>query len=571
MSEPKHSASRSTRLSRLRRTDIPVLGVLLLAAIGIPLWLAASAGAIGLPSNDDWVYMHAAQSVFETGQVNMPGHTTAFVGQLALVQPFLWLSGDQPWAFMAFGLVMAAIGIACTYLLARRYLGIGSAVIVVLVVMAFPGFVRSSTSFMTDVPAYALIMLCLLLGTRWGENRGARASLVASLAAGLVAASIREFAFAAPLAILIAAWARSRASERVLLAGISAIFAVGVVGVLALSSSVGGHGGPATIKFAGLVVLGPAFATLAAVVLPATLLLVARRMSRLSREQILIGVALACLLIFDPNGPLLGNLWTQYGYLGNNVLLGGRGPVIGAAAWGLSRQIALFAAILAAVAVLSLVQGSFARVTSRSTTLALAARLASSREGPLIVFLLGYSAELVLFTLIGGLFDRYLYPIVPVAAILLLQSAQPLRFGRSHALAHGALAWLFVSAFLITANSFAYDAARFREGEAAVALGYDATTVDAGYEWVGIHGTGTPSTELIPGGLTWWQDLWPSFRPCAMLSNTPLELEDYELIRENQAAYRQYLLVGPAQPLYLYGAHLEGCPTPRPVELSSGG
>ena len=53
-------------------------------------------------------------------------------------------------------------------MLARRYLGIGSAVMVVLLVLAFPGFARSSASFMTDVPTYALMMLCLLLGTTVG-------------------------------------------------------------------------------------------------------------------------------------------------------------------------------------------------------------------------------------------------------------------------------------------------------------------------------------------------------------------------------------------------------------------
>ena len=74
-------------------------------------------------ANDDWVYMRAANGVYETGQVGAFGHTTAFIGQLGLVQPFLWLSGGQPWAFTAFGLVMAALGTACTYLLARRYLG----------------------------------------------------------------------------------------------------------------------------------------------------------------------------------------------------------------------------------------------------------------------------------------------------------------------------------------------------------------------------------------------------------------------------------------------------------------
>ena len=160
--------------------------------------------------------MRAAMGVYETGQVGAFGHTTAFVGQLGLVQPFLWLSGGQPWAFTAFGLVMAGLGIACTYLLARRYLGIGSAVMVVLLVLAFPGFARSSASFMTDVPTYALMMLCLLLGTRSGDDGWARASLVAAVAVGVLATSIREFALAAPLAVLIAAWVRSWPRHRAL-------------------------------------------------------------------------------------------------------------------------------------------------------------------------------------------------------------------------------------------------------------------------------------------------------------------------------------------------------------------
>ena len=124
---------------------------------------------------------------------------------------------------------------------------------------------------------------------------------------------------------------------------------------------------------------------------------------------------------------------------------------------------------------------------------------------------------------------------------------------------------------IVAANSFAYDSARHREGEAAVALGYDATTVDAGYEWVGSHATGPEHVTSDPTKLTWWERLWPSFRPCAVLSNTPLDLPMYELIRVNPSAYRQYLFFGPARPMYLYGAHLDGCPTPRPVEPTSGG
>ena len=63
---------------------------------------------------------------------------------------------------------------------------------------------------MTDVPAYAAEMLCLAVGAvAVGRTAGEPPSawLVASLVVGLWAFSIREFAFAAPAAVLIAAMA----------------------------------------------------------------------------------------------------------------------------------------------------------------------------------------------------------------------------------------------------------------------------------------------------------------------------------------------------------------------------
>jgi hypothetical protein len=152
--------------------------------------------------------------------------------------------------------------------------------------------------------------------------------------------------------------------------------------------------------------------------------------------------------------------------------------------------------------------------------------------------------------------------LVPAAAILLLRGpARPFP-SRSHAFSHGAFVWLAVSAFAIAANSFAYDAARFREGEAAVAMGYDAKTVDAGYEWIGTHRSGAENLEVDPRAMNRWIAMWPSFRPCAVLSNNPVNNASYELIRVNRSAYSQYLFFGPTEQLYLYGAPLDGCPMP---------
>ncbi len=42
----------------------------------------------------------------------------------------------------------------------------------------------------------------------------------------------------------------------------------------------------------------------------------------------------------------------------------------------------------------------------------------------------------------------------------------------------------------ITLNAFSYDIARWRAGERAVAAGFPASRVDAGFEWVGMHAAG---------------------------------------------------------------------------------
>jgi hypothetical protein len=100
--QPQVPVTRARTIEPLDRRDAIGLTALVAATIGIPLWLAASAGAIGVPSGDDWVYIKGAESLFRSGSVNMPGHTAASLGQLVMVQPFLWLSGDNPWAFTAF-------------------------------------------------------------------------------------------------------------------------------------------------------------------------------------------------------------------------------------------------------------------------------------------------------------------------------------------------------------------------------------------------------------------------------------------------------------------------------------
>ncbi|MBI2763193.1 MAG: glycosyltransferase family 39 protein [Chloroflexi bacterium] len=550
----------------LGRRDVLAAATLSLIGVGIPLWLAGAAGAVGLPTIDDWVYIRGAENLFRSGSLDMPGHTAAAIGQLVLVQPLLWLSGGATWAFTTFGLIMTLVGIIATYFLARRFVGTGSAVMVVLLVLAVPGVARLSASFMTDIPAYALGMLCLLLGTRWLQGEGGRRTLLAALGFGILAVSIREFAIAAPIAVLAAGWARSRPDDRVWLAGASTAFVAGAGGVLALAVLAPGRGSVAASDLlAPLIFLPAALVSLAAILLPVLVLAIGWRMSTLSPPQIVLAAGLVLFLFVPPLGDRPGgggNLWTPVGVLGDGLLFGTRPAVLDDPVWVLSKQLAAFATMLTLILAIRWGRRRFALATAGSSAAALAIDAARSPHGLLALFLFAYAAELIVFSQVW-LYDRFLYPLVPIAAILLLRRPAGVAQGsRSLAFSHAAMAWLAVTAFVIAANSFAYDAARWREGETAVAMGFDARTVDAGYEWVGYHS----SAGVQPGSgtydLSWYDDALLLAPPCAVLSSSRLAGGALRLIRVTLAAYRQFLFFGPEQPLYLYGATSAACSTP---------
>jgi hypothetical protein len=455
---------------------------------------------------------------------------------------------------------MAGIAMVCTYLLARRFVGTGSATLVVLLVLLFPGVARETPSFTTDIPAFALMMLCLLLGATWldgGEERGTFAS---SMAAGVLAVSIREFAIAAPAAVLVVAWARSVRGQRAWLFVATALSVASVVSVVVVANSIPGREGSTPAIF-GFLLIGPIFATLAAALLPALFLGLGRRSETLSSTSILIGAGFACALAVIPWGGGTGNMWMQIGFAGDLLLNGRRAEIFDEGVWVFSRQVAAFAAILLAAAIA--VWSSRRLHTPRQLIGrdSFATRIVERHDAVLVMFLVAFGIEIVVFAPFW-IYDRYLIPIVPVAAILLLQGVpEQARLGRSLALAHGALAWLAFSAFVIAANSFAYDGARWREGSAAASLGYTAQRVDAGYEWVGYHAGGLPKAGAPADNMTWTNGRWALMDPCVVISNTEIGDSTYTLIYLDPDAYLSYLFLGEPESLYLYATSSPGCPT----------
>jgi hypothetical protein len=124
-------------------------------------------------------------------------------------------------------------------------------------------------------------------------------------------------------------------------------------------------------------------------------------------------------------------------------------------------------------------------------------------------------------------YDRYLWALVLSGAVL-LAAAFPVRpFWEWHAAASQA-ALAVVTAFaliaaLLTVNSDAFDAARWRTARQEVAHGVPVTAVDAGFEWVGWHATAVADANASgDAARPYWVAMVHEGPVCVTLSASPL-------------------------------------------------
>ena len=338
-----------------RLPDATAIGGLIGIGVVLPFVVAAIGGALLVPHHDDFAYRRPAQTLYETGFLQLTGWSVmTLVGQLAFTLPFEVVLGRSDAGVVAAAAVLGVILIVASYSVARRVLSVAGATFSILVLLAVPGVLRNVAAFMTDIPAMAAEMLCLALAARviaHPESPGRWRWLLASLAAGVWAFSIREFAIAAPVAVLISAAAGDprRRIQPYVVAG------VGVVGacvlVYAFSRSLPGAAAITVNLFAGWDRVVNWTSTLAFFLLPALLVHVAREAPprpafraalATSRQRALVGagvaIALATVLWADDiatamSGPvsdvrvLIGTLFARVGEPSAQVINGTRTPL----------------------------------------------------------------------------------------------------------------------------------------------------------------------------------------------------------------------------------------------------
>ena len=579
-----------------------VLGLIALA-VGLPAVIGIASGAISVPHNDDFAYRRPALALYETGRLELTGWAVmTLVGQLAATMPLLSLAGGSPWAFAATTAVFAVIGIVASYSLARRLLPPGLAGFAVLLAILVPGFLIYTTAYMTEIPAFAMEMSCLAIGAAAldrSPEEGRWRWLVASLVVGCYAFSIREYAIAAPVAVLVSAAASDRQGRKLPYAVATVAVIAVCAAIYALTNELPGQGGVGlkaptaettrrVLDAVGLV----AFAVSPALAVAVTrwapywwrshhrLEAVLGAVTGAVIVTILYGERLQVLVGAAP-GPspdfFVGNVFHSHGSLGVGIFAGDRPGLYDEPVWQLLNNVALLATFVA-FALLGAALVAERHRLLRVVDIRHCPAPLGSVTGLVAGFALLFAAGTTAVGLTVILFDRYTWPLVlPLGILLLLRpeteggmdpvAGLPGLPGRTDrgiglAMATGTLVAVTASTSLaLLLNAAAFDAARWRMGEEAMRLGFAAETVDAGLEWVGFHATGLARLTAQPQvTMTEYAVKFPSFHRCAVASSTPLDFPGFTLVLTRPGAYRLLLLAGPTEPMYLYRVAGPGCP-----------
>jgi 4-amino-4-deoxy-L-arabinose transferase-like glycosyltransferase len=544
-----------------------LVGLVVLLGIGVPVVSAYLTGTIDVPQNDDWSYSRIVLNLHQTGHLDLVGwNEMSLIGHLLWGLPFLEVFGANLRVLHLGQALAGAIGIVCTFLVARHFVPDRRAAAVSALVAAFPSYALLSTSYMTDTTAFAAQVACLALGLAALERDRPSGSLLlaASLAVGLFGFMIREFAVAAPVAVIAGyAFRTRRASHRrwvsrtavlaLSFAVPAALFYLWRQGLPAGQSVIEGQLEARHVAF-----IVRAFFTVAFGVLPVAILWIGQAGSRVMATRSLLaagsvtgllGMAtIAAAIGQSPSSLLTGNTLTRLGSLpGEDALLGRQQPLFPLPLWIVIVLAALIAGVLVAIAL---------------THGAIQAAHRVGRSGlwstpPAAVVLICYCAGTALLTVVratlgGSLFERYLWGLAAALAIYLLVLLDQCPVAtRWRFLAFVAILTVAGSSLAVLLEEHAFDAARWKAGVVAVARGADPRSIDAGFEWAGFHSR----VDVDSSGPQQWRPPAPGYMAmfsdlsnCTIVASSDLEAPTLELI-ETRAYHAPW---GDTRRLWIY-------------------
>lgn len=472
-------------------------------AMLLPLVVASHYGAFGIPRGDDWSYYLTLFRFVDTGTLRFNHWVSmALVGQLAIAAPVALVTDRSVSAMQVLTAVLGLVGLLSVVSFGRRVTRPGPAVFVAAVIAMGPLWGPLAASFMTDVPAFALGMLALAVGVE-GVRRAPMSMpfVVGSVAVGLVAFAVREYAVVPALAVAITAlwvgvarrdWRRVRivVMALVLLAIAAALLLVwwhtvpdsrGAKPAMPDARSVKSvvYKGAELLRLVGflvapvLVLAGPAD--------------VVRRAWRASPSLTMVlgggsALWLAGVELIQPRAAFVGNYFAPDGVFAQSVLVGHRPDILPAAGFRLLVAVGSLAGVLLAIAAVALAVEVCDRVRDRC----FAPR--SEREVILAaigIALMGYGLAYAAAVLAGLPFwDRYALPLVPLASLLVLRGGVAKVLAGPRLIGTGiALVLVATVGLVYTIDAARFDGARWHVATLATRQGFPAKRVEGGFEW----------------------------------------------------------------------------------------
>ncbi|TWE12031.1 glycosyltransferase family 39 protein [Rudaeicoccus suwonensis] len=536
---------------RQARRHTAAIATVAVAAVALSGAIAGLRGALGIPRNDDWTYYVTTFRTARSGGLFAPDQwtTTFLLGQTTLARPVVAVVGDSRLALQLLVMVLAVVTLTAIGVTVRRFLSLGWTLAVIVLVAVGPIFGTLSASFMSDIPAMCFEALGL-----WALIHALRPMRISMrwwwlmLVFGLVGFTIREYAVAVPVTavvcLLIQRGRKLRSRDVRLAVGATILVQIVAAGLYVWRDS---FPGPHRTTAASVTLkrqLSAPFAegfTLALQLAPVVVLLIALVVSQVRRHPrrllavipvaIVIGAAYAYLT--RRATVVLGNYLAQTPSY-SQTLTGSAPDIFSGSVW---QAVNLGAGLCGLVIVLAVALPLAGSVTARI----------SAREGPGVAADVGRtmlddversasvsrlvcaSFVVVMFVSVAGVYrltggvvyDRYLLPIVPFAAAVLIDLAL-----RTHAVnsaarivfGAGLIGWAACSIFVVDAAA-ANDGARWQLAADVAARGVPAAEIDGGYEWFGIHQAQPPGQlRAIASDVPFWEGLFSPRPVCALVS-----------------------------------------------------
>lgn len=499
-----------------------LVGVLLLAIVGMWGFCALYSGALHIPQNDAWSHTRISETLAQSGQVQLVGWNRSSL--MGMIVPAALLGGS-PLAGNLVGLFSAFLTLYWAYSYARLRLNAGRSWLLVLVLVAVPGMALLGTSFMADLPMLAGIAGALFYGQRYSAG-GLKRDLCAATFLGFWAFTIREQGLAV-LAALFALLVVRKEGRRAGAFAATVGFAVVVFELWRRSLP---YDDPPSFNLDArlstfFVVEG--LISLSFFFLPVTLWAVVRRgFWGIRRVFLALAVSLVFVAYAVPRGfdAFPPNYFSATGaYAAASV---GERHVFPSGVMVFCCALAVLGAGLLFVVALE--------------------KLGSSEYLVGQFFALFYFAGVVVQTYTGqGMFGRYMIPLVLALAPSLLAGGRASLPGK--VLSGASWLLMFTVSSLLFLEALAFNTALWKAGQDEVRAGAQPTDVYAGFTWYGYHSQGPMGEYERPGqGFSPYLERFPDTRECLILGAPDARLPDAQATLD----YRRYLFFGPQEHIY---------------------